>query len=378
LIFLQGISKKPELVQRRFKNIFIILHTNPAAKTASNNIYMQLFRLQNNKVYILILLAVVFNSCSSKTISPQQQLNAGEEYIYMADPTIFYDKGTYYLYGTGGLQYNEGFAVYFSKDLKTWKGPAGKKNGYALQKGDAFGTNQFWAPQVLKYNNRVYITYAANEHIGMAASDSPLGPFSSTILKPIAEETKQIDPFIFIDSNGKKYMYYVVVANGGNRIYVAEMNSDMLSQKKETATLCIEADAQWENTGKDKWSVTEGPTIIKHKSLYYIIYSANDFRSIDYAVGYATSTTPMGPWKKYEGNPIIHRSVTGQKGSGHGDVVKGRNGQLFYVFHTHNSTEKVVPRKTAIITIKFAADEKTGIDKLVADGASFRFLRQAK
>jgi beta-xylosidase len=276
------------------------------------------------------------------------------------------------------VRYNEGFAVYSSKDLKTWKGPVGEQEGYALRKGDAFGTAQFWAPQVLRYNNQVYITYAANEHIGIAAGSSAVGPFSSTILKPIAEDTKQIDPFIFIDNDGKKYMYYVVVANGGNRIYVAEMNDDMLSLKKETAKLCIEADTHWENTGKDKWSVTEGPTVIKHKSLYYLIYSANDFRSIDYAVGYATSATPLGPWKKYESNPIIHRSITGQKGSGHGDLFKGRKDQLFYVFHTHNSADKVAPRKTAIMAIKFVTDGNNAVDKLVVDSASFRFLKQVQ
>jgi hypothetical protein len=32
----------------------------------------------------------------------------------------------------------------------------------------------------------------------------------------------------------------------------------------------------------------------------------------------------------------IHGSITGKNSSGHGDIVKGRNGDLFYVFQTHN------------------------------------------
>jgi xylan 1,4-beta-xylosidase len=340
---------------------------------------MHFYKQQHFLLFIVSLSTVALSNCSSKTIlAKQQQLKTGEEYMYMADPTIFFDKGTYYLYGTGGNRFNEGFAVYTSENLKTWKGPVGEKDGYALKKGDVFGTAGFWAPQVLKHNNQFYIAYAANEHIGIAVSSTPLGPFLSKTLKPISEETKQIDPFIFKDTDGKTYIFYVVVANGGNRIYVVEMNDDLLSVKKETARLCIEADTEWENTGKDKWSVAEGPTVIKHNSLYYLMYSANDFRSMDYAVGYATSKSPLGPWKKYEANPIIHRSVTGQKGSGHGDIAKGKKDQLLYVFHTHHSFEKVIPRKTATIKIKFVKDDKTGIDKLVAAPKSFHFLRQLK
>ncbi len=171
-------------------------------------------------------------------------------------------------------------------------------------------------------------------------------------------------------------MYYVVVANGGNRIFVAEMNDDMLSVKTETAKQCIEATDVWENTESDKWSVTEGPTVIKHKDLYYLIYSANHFKYASYAVGYATSKSPYGPWHKYEGNPIIHKSITGQNGSGHGDLVKGRNNEWLYVFHTHNSAEKVPPRKAAIIKLKFLKDKNTGIDKLIAEPNSFSYLYQ--
>ena len=82
-----------------------------------------------------------------KTAAPAQA--AQTDYIYLADPTIFYDQGTYYLYGTGNS--NEGFWVYTSQDLKTWKGPTGAKNGYALIKGDSFGSGKFWAPQVFLY-----------------------------------------------------------------------------------------------------------------------------------------------------------------------------------------------------------------------------------
>ncbi len=66
----------------------------------------------------------------------------------------------------------------------------------------------------------------------------------------------------------------------------------------------------------------EGPTVVKLDDLYYLFYSANHFKNIDYAVGYATSTSPYGPWKKHANNPIIHRSIVHENGSDMGICLK--------------------------------------------------------
>jgi xylan 1,4-beta-xylosidase len=316
-----------------------------------------------------LLSLLIFSSCNSRFLG-----GAKGTPIQLADPTVFYDNGIYYLYGTGSSPYHNGFVVYISKDLKRWSGPNGVNGGYALKQGDAFGDAKFWAPQVFRNKGKFYMAYTANEHIAVAESDHPRGPFRQAVVKPIEGKARQIDPFVFIDDDGKKYLYYVKVADGANRIYVAELNDDLLSGKKGAETKCIEADHHWENTGKDKWSVTEGPTVIKHKDLYYLVYSANHFKSMDYAVGYAVSNRPLGPWKKYGGNPIIHRSNTGFNGSGHGDLVKTRKNEWVYVFHTHHSAEKVSPRKTGILPVRFVKNPNGGADILQADGKSLQFL----
>ena len=65
-------------------------------------------KLLNKNPSIVCLFAVIFSYCTYRTVPvSQQQFKAGEEYIYMADPTIFSDNGTYYLYGTGGTEYKE-------------------------------------------------------------------------------------------------------------------------------------------------------------------------------------------------------------------------------------------------------------------------------
>lgn len=268
--------------------------------------------------------------------------------IHLADPTVFCDNGTYYLYGTSPVSDN-GFWVYTSTDLQHWSGPAGAVDGYALR-GNTYGTQGFWAPQVFKKDGRYAMAYTANEQIAIAWADSPLGPFVQDEPAMIPAKTKEIDPFVFHDDDGKTYMYHVRLI-GGNRIYVAEMNDDLRSMKEETARECIAVtDKGWENTAEGKWGVSEGPTVVKLDGTYYMFYSCNDFRSIDYAMGYATAKSPLGPWKKHK-KPIVSRHLTGENGTGHGDLFRDGDGRWMYVLHTHNSNSKVSPRRTAIVEL---------------------------
>lgn len=287
----------------------------------------------------------------------------------LADPTIFYHKGTYYLYGTGSGNKPNGFKVFTSVDKKNWI-----DRGHALKEGESFGDKGFWAPQVFEYNRKFYMAYTASEHIALAEADSPLGPFTQKVIKPIDANTRMIDPFVFFDS-GKIYLYHVRLQNG-NRIFVAELNDDFSTIKEGTLKECINASSQpWEDTQNAKWKVAEGPTVLKHRSLYYMLYSANDFRNPDYAIGYATAPTPTGPWNKYTGNPIISRKDVKINGPGHGDVLIDKNGKMLYVLHVHNSNIMVSPRKTAIVNIKFVK-EKNAPDKIIADFSTFRFLKK--
>lgn len=289
---------------------------------------------------------------------------SSKDTIALADPTIFHEGNMYYLYGTGS---RDGFAVYTSTNLKSWHRQ--KKN--ALTKGDSYGNQGFWAPQVFKHKGKYYLAYAADEHIAIAQSNSPLGPFTQIVHKAISEQGKQIDPFIFKDRDGQLYLYHVRLQDG-NRIFVGRLKDDLSDIDESTVSECIHAENGWENTAFSKWPVSEGPTVIKLGNLYYMFYSANDFRNIDYAVGYATSFSPLGPWKKYAGNPILSRKNTGRNGSGHGDLFSTNDGQLYYVFHTHNSNSDAVGvRKTALIGLSVSKAKLPVISILPA---TFRYL----
>jgi xylan 1,4-beta-xylosidase len=231
----------------------------------------------------LILLLFVVAQCAG--ISSAKKTDSKAATIYLADPSIYQQSGIFYLYGTVEGRSGDGFRAYTSTDLKEWK-LAGNNNGYVLRKGDAFGTAGFWAPQVFPYGGKFYMAYVANENIALAESGSPAGPFTQATKEPLAAPVKQIDPFVFIDDDGKKYLYHVRLA-GGNKIFVAQLKDDLSGIRPETLKECITATDEWENTARAEWPVAEGPSVLKHKGMYYLLYTANDFRNPDYAVGYA-------------------------------------------------------------------------------------------
>lgn len=325
----------------------------------------------HRSIYVVLLITCAVFSEKGHSQNPGISASFQDSSIYQADPTIFLYKGLYYLYGTNSRAADKGIRVFISSNLKTWQtAKTFYPEGYALKKPESFGTAGFWAPQVLYDNNKFYMAYVANEHIAIAQSDSPMGPFIAK--NPLSFEQKNIDPFIFTDDDGKKYLFHVDISEG-NRIFVAELNDELSAIKPSTNKLCISATEIWE-TKKDH--VVEGPTVIKHNGLYYLIYSANNFISPYYAVGYATSSKVYGPWKKNESNPILSIKNTGESGSGHGDIFFDKNNRMYYVFHTHYSDTSVSPRRTAIARAFFVKGSAAGPDKLVIDGKHFFYLKK--
>ena len=266
----------------------------------------------------------------------------------IADPTIVRHGANYYLTGTTNT-IPQGFSMLVSKDLKNWT-----STGPLLTEGpQVYGDKGFWAPQLYLNGKTWQLAYTANEQVAVAESSSLTGPFTQKQVKPVDASEKNIDPFIFTDDDGKTYLYHVRF-NNGNYLWVAAYDKNTMSIDPSTLKQCLGNTEAWENTPDYPAApIMEGPTVIKHKGKYYLFYSANHFMSRDYAVGYAVADSPMGPWHKPANNRIIHRSIVGENGSGHGDVFADKKGNLFYVYHVHNSNHAVSPRLTRIVPLHF-------------------------
>lgn len=288
--------------------------------------------------YLIVVFLVLLAACSSEMATEQSLVPLGDPYI------LYYD-GNYYAYGTNA---DDGIAVYVSSDLKTWQVPAEAKNGLALHKDDVYADQRFWAPEIYFVNGQFYMYFSADEHICVATSNSPTGPFTQQEKKPMIEAEKCIDNSLFIDDDGKTYLSFVRFTDG-NAIWIAELEEDLVTVKKETMTPCLNVSQSWEEV----WPrVNEGSFIVKSGETYYMTYSANSFESPFYGVGFATASNIMGPWTKYENNPILQKPDD-LIGVGHSAMFRDEEGQLRIVFHAHNNETSIHPRHMYIGTVNF-------------------------
>ena len=203
--------------------------------------------------------------------------------------------------------------------------------------------------------------------MAVAKSDSITGHYTQSTIRPIDGSEKNIDPFLFKDDDGSYYLYHVRFDNG-NYLWSARYDIETDSIDHSSLVRCFGLTDAWEKTDDGRWSpVMEGPTVMKLDGTYYLFYSANHFLNQDYAVGYATAPSPQGPWTKYAGNPIIHKSRVGEPGSGHGDIFKGLDGKPYYVYHVHNNDSAVAPRLTRIVPLTMTRNDSTGIYDIAPD-----------
>lgn len=285
----------------------------------------------------------------------------------LADPTVYTENGKFYAAGTRSFS-PAGFTLLESDNLTDWT-YARPDSMILIKDHQCWGTKGFWAPQFFKAGDDDYlIAYVANERCCIARSTAIDGDYTQAEVAPVDNSEGNIDPFIFRDDDGRCYMYHVRF-HGGNIICVCELDPQTWKMIPGTAVECFRNTQQWENTGAYPGLVMEGASVVKLDGVYYMFYSANHYMSPDYAVGYATANSPLGPWTKYEGNPVIHRSIVGEKGSGHGEVFFDNDGKMRYMYHVHNGENKVNPRRTRILT--FNVDKSQGQPyRITADPAS--------
>lgn len=266
-----------------------------------------------------------------------------------ADPFVLKDDdGMYYLYVTSGDSY--GYRVFSSTNLVEWEG-----EGYCLIGDDVYQkpTSEtyygYWAPELIKYEGTYYMIYTANHYLGIATSDSPLGPFTNDTENAgflFDEELDVIDGHFFRDDNGTMYLYFVTegaaTINGqsvtkGNNIWGCVIDMQTLTVDISTAKLLVAHQTGDEN-------VAEGPFVLKNNGTYYLTFSSGHYVNTDYAVCCATSTSPLGTFTRYA-SPILESDDLGRTdtqnahlyGTAHHCFTTAPNGDLIIVYHAHRN-----------------------------------------
>ena len=266
--------------------------------------------------------------------------------VPLADPYILVDGNTYYAYGTHA---SDGIEVYSSTDLEHWQ-----YETLALSKENTTEQQWFWAPEVYFKNGQYYMYYSANEHLYVATASSPKGPFTQVggyMMQEVLGSEKCIDSSVFFDDNGQAYLFFVRFTDG-NCIWMCELDDDLVTPRAETLRHCFSVSQQWEDL---MGRVNEGPFVLKNNGIYYLTYSGNDYRSQDYAVGYAMARSLTNNWQKSSQNPIVRRTEN-LLGTGHHSFFTDLEGRLRIVFHAHKSDTEVAPRMMYIGTMEFVGN----------------------
>ncbi len=102
---------------------------------------------------------------------------------------------------------------------------------------------------------------------------------------------------------------------------------------------------EWESRSVTSGEVnrrwTEGSFIFKKNDTYYMMYSANFYGGQNYAVGYATSKHPLGPFTKAANNPVLQKNTDRGgivTGTGHNMVTLAPDGEeMLCVYHGYTS-----------------------------------------
>ncbi|WP_129647706.1 family 43 glycosylhydrolase [Peristeroidobacter agariperforans] len=277
---------------------------------------------------------------------------------FTADPTARVFEGKVYVYPSHDIKAPPGYTgkpnwfvmedyhVFSSENLTDWE-----DHGVILTRSAVEWANQseyaMWAPDSVFKDGKYYFYFPAiaksgGFRIGVAIADQPHGPFKPETT-PI-EGVQGIDPSVLIDKDGSAYLYY-----SANKIFAAKLKPDMLQIEGEPIV--------FDNLPKK--GLQEGPFVFERNGIYYLTYPHVENKTE--RLEYATSTSPMGPFKwagvildeAQSGCWTVHHSIVDYRGQWYlfyhdKDLSPGfdknrsiRADKLF--FNTDGTIRKVIP-----------------------------------
>ncbi|MBO0323730.1 glycoside hydrolase family 43 protein [Muricauda sp. CAU 1633] len=245
--------------------------------------------------------------------------------VFTADPAAIVHNDTVYLYAGHDeapddfnfYRMNE-WLVFSSTNMVDWEPhPVPLKvSDFKWAKADA------WAAQVIERDGKFY-WYVTVEHgtipgksIGVAVSDSPVGPFTDALGKALItnDMTKatdiswdDIDPTVLVDDDGQAYLFW-----GNTACYYAKLKDNMVELDGDIKTI-------------DLPNFTEAPYIHKRGDWYYLSY-AYQFPE---KTAYAMSKSLDGPWE-YKG---ILNELAGNTNTNHQAILEYK-GKDYFIYHT--------------------------------------------
>jgi len=293
-----------------------------------------------------------FNKLNKNALSPPLVTH-----IYTADPSAHYFNGKIYIYPSHDIdtgEANDGIGSNFAMEdyhvisMDSINSKA-IDNGVALHVNDVpWAERQMWAPDANEKDGTFYLFFPAKDYegifrIGVATSDSPVGPFKAE--SNAIKRSFSIDPAVFKDDDGCYYMYFGGIWGGQLQRwrkgvfnstnpkrraacmprrdqpallpFVAKMREDLLEfDKKPRPVKILDENGNLLLAGDHDRRFFEASWLHKNNGKYYFSYSTGNTHFICYGIG----DNPYGPFT-YKGrilNPVVgwtsHHSICDVKG----------------------------------------------------------------
>lgn len=298
---------------------------------------------------------------------------------WYADPegVVFGDE--FWIYPTFSDDYEKQvfFDAFSSKDLVTWE-----KHSSILDTSVIKWAHQaMWAPSVVEKEGKYYFFFGANDlqrkgsvyfdennplnrtgGIGIAVSDSPAGPFTDYLGKPLIDDfyndAQPIDQFVYKNADGAFYMFY----GGWGKCNLVKLNDDF------TGFIPWENGTIYKDVTPENY--VEGPVLFQRKGKYYFMWSEGGWTNGTYKVAYGMSDKITGPFNRI--GTILESDENVATGAGHNSVihVPGKD-SWFIVYHRRPiPNEDRDHRVTCIDKLEFFEDGKIKPVKMTFEGVS--------
>ncbi|MCA8899625.1 MAG: glycoside hydrolase family 43 protein [Hyphomonas sp.] len=235
---------------------------------------------------------------------------------------------------------------------------------------------QMWAPDAAYKDGTYYLYFPAKDkddifRIGVATSDSPVGPFTPQA-EPM-EGSYSIDPAVFQDDDGSYYIYVGGIWGGqlqrwatGEFIagpelngdlgddtapaiapYMAKLSEDMLQMAEpKRDVMILDETGNPLLAGDHDRRFFEAPWVFKKDGVYYFTYSTGDTHFLQYATG----DNPYGPFT-YQGK--IMDPVEGW--TTHHSIFE-KDGKWYLAYHDVQLSGQTHLRNAKITELTFNED----------------------
>ncbi|WP_319503330.1 family 43 glycosylhydrolase [uncultured Draconibacterium sp.] len=322
----------------------------------------------NKKILILavgiVLTFSVYGQKANKNTKPYPYSNPIIKHMYTADaaPHVMPDGRVWMVTSVdsdngGGYSTMHCYHTFSSADMVNWI-----DHGEVLNVWDVLGAKEepegedwaLWAPDMAYYEGKYYLYFPVRivhtengyeegkrkvtSYIAVAVSNSPDQKFK--VINPKIEGTRGIDPAVFIDDDGEKYLYYG-----------SHWGAKLADNMKELASDPVMMDVDDDHFMEAIW-------MNKRDGKYYVSYHAHYGKPVDpenpddpnrlkSLLDYGISDNPLGPFNhmgtmnyelgvnvkdgpRYPGRDYVPWRLTQ---SNHGGIVEF-HGKEYLFYHT--------------------------------------------